>query len=87
MEATLNLLLEKTNLTYELRGSNILIFEKEKKQNQEDQTKTEIIKVTGAVVDAEQQPLPGVNVVIKVVPPARYHYRRRRKLYSEGRAF
>ncbi len=65
IEATLNLLLEKTSLTYELRGSNILIFEKEKKQAQEDKT----IKVTGAVVDAEQQPLPGVNVVIKVVPP------------------
>jgi TonB-linked SusC/RagA family outer membrane protein len=65
IEATLKLLLEKTNLTYELKGSNILIYEKPKPQKDEDSAKGGIIQVTGTVVDTEGSPMPGVNIVNK----------------------
>jgi TonB-linked SusC/RagA family outer membrane protein len=65
IEATLRLLLEKTNLTYELKGSNILIYEKVKPQKDEDSANRGFIQVTGIVSDTEGSPMPGVNIVNK----------------------
>jgi TonB-linked SusC/RagA family outer membrane protein len=62
VEATLKLLLEKTNLIYELKGSNILIYEKQKEEGKAD---GDAINVTGVVADESGYPLPGVNIVNK----------------------
>jgi TonB-linked SusC/RagA family outer membrane protein len=63
IETTIKLLLEKTNLTYELRGSNILIYEKGKPQKEAETGKDEVMQVTGTVIDEGGYPMPGVNIV------------------------
>jgi len=65
IEATIKLLLEKTKLTYELRDSYILIYEKGKPQKQAETGKDEVIQVTGTVIDEGGYPMPGVNIINK----------------------
>jgi TonB-linked SusC/RagA family outer membrane protein len=70
VDATLALLLDSTNLTYELKGSNILILQKGNKKTgdqsePDDKDKAANIIVTGVVVDPENNTLPGVNIAVK----------------------
>lgn len=63
VEATLDLLLQGTRLTYEKKGNNILIFEKTVIKSQQETTKPGSSKVTGTIVDDKNEPLTGVNIV------------------------
>lgn len=60
VEATLELLLANTDLTYRVKGNNILIVGK-KAATQPAQSRK---KVSGIVVDNENNPLPGVSILL-----------------------
>lgn len=71
VSATLAILLENTSLTFRERNDNIMIVKQEEKpESVPDQTLAGIfdeeITVTGTITSAEdQQPLPGVSVLVK----------------------
>lgn len=61
VEATLNLLLANTTLTYEAAGKNILIV----KKNKEQAANSSSILISGTVTDAGSELLPGVSIRVK----------------------
>lgn len=60
IDRILSEVLDGTNLTYFLNDRQVMIIRKEKKTQQEKK-----ISINGTVRDAQQEPLPGVNVLVK----------------------
>ena len=61
IENTLNLILANTNLTYEIKGDNILIIKKQEKNSK--QSEKSLVTASGKVTDKEGIPLAGVTVI------------------------
>ncbi|MBP1676141.1 MAG: SusC/RagA family TonB-linked outer membrane protein [Bacteroidetes bacterium] len=62
IESTLNLILANTNLTYEIKGDNILIIKKQDKSSKPTSEKSSVT-ASGKVTDKEGTPLAGVTVI------------------------
>ena len=60
IDRILSEVLDGTNLTYFLNDRQVMIIRKEEKTQQEKK-----ISINGTVRDAQQEPLPGVNVLVK----------------------
>ena len=63
VESTLNLLLAKTNLSFVVKDKNILIVSKDTQQTNPNGKQQHTI--TGVVTDSDNNPMPGVNVIVK----------------------
>jgi TonB-linked SusC/RagA family outer membrane protein len=66
--STLDLLLANTNLTYNVSNDKIIIVSKQESPRQQKDivaTFQHITRASGVVVDADNKPLPGVNIRLK----------------------